>query len=105
MKKSEIYVPITSEKERLEAIDILEKAGEEILSSSDIFNKFMKGKLCYYIKWSLPSMNYQTDKTKITLSELKKLLQPKTADKLIEKFKKKMAKKGFKVDVVFDGIE
>lgn len=105
MKKSEIYVPITSEKERLEVVEILQNAEQEISTHSNLLKKNHKGKLVFDDHWNMPSINYKINRTKITIPQLKELLQPKTADHLIEKFKKKMAKKGFKVDVVFEGDE
>jgi len=101
MTKEEIYVEITSEEERLKSIDILEKAGEEILKNSDLFIKFMTGKLCYKNRWSLPTLNYTTDRIKITLYELEKLLQPKV-DVLIDNFKKECHDKGYNVSVTIE---
>ena len=106
MKKSGIYVEITSEKERLEVVEILQNAKQIIdVDSSilveykeDMFANFDKEDFCWV--WG-----NNRGRKKITIPQLKKLLQPKTADQLIEKFKKKMAKKGFKVDVVFENIE
>lgn len=81
MKKHEIYVEITNEQERLRAIEILQNAGEEILSRSNLFEVVSKGKLnCHCEKWNMPTFDYPMSKSKITLDELEALLNPKKSN-------------------------
>jgi hypothetical protein len=104
MKKEQIYVEITSEQERLKAIDILEKAGEKIYHKSSIFDSF-----CWSLNFKFVENdnewigNSYTDKTKtkITLSELEQLLTP-TIDSLIDNFKEECYDKGYNVSVVVE---
>ena len=79
MKKEQIYVTIDSEEKRLRAIEILEKAGEEILHESTMFIKTDSAfkQLLYSIDingWLLSMFNDK--KTEITLDQLEALLIP-----------------------------
>lgn len=85
MKKGEIYVEITNEKERLRAIEILQNAGDRTFESSNIFKSEFTGKItCDYGQWNMPSLTYKLDKTKITLDQLESLLKPKQSNLFIE---------------------
>jgi hypothetical protein len=79
MNKSEIYVEITTEKERLRAIEILEKAGESVLNCSRLYKKYKTGNLSFSEQWSLPSFMFQLPRNmhQITLSQLEEMLIPK----------------------------
>jgi hypothetical protein len=79
MKKEQIYVTIDSEEKRLRAIEILDKAGEEILHESTIFIKTDSAfkQLLYSIDingWLLSMFNDK--KQEITLDQLESLLIP-----------------------------
>jgi hypothetical protein len=79
MKKHEIYVEITTEKERLRAIEILEKAGERIFPRCPLKEKNNFGKLTMYHdgEW-ICSCDLSAKKTKITLEQLEEILIPKS---------------------------
>jgi hypothetical protein len=79
MNKSEIYVEITNEKERLRAIEILEKAWERIYPRCYLKEKNGFGKLTRYHdgEW-ICSFNLSAKKTKITLNQLEEMLMPKS---------------------------
>jgi hypothetical protein len=83
MKKHEIYVEITTEKERLRTIEILKKSGERIFPRCSLKEKNNFGKLTMYHdgEW-LCSSNLSAKKTKITLSQLEQLLIPKKENPL-----------------------
>jgi hypothetical protein len=83
MNKSEIYVEITNEQERLRAIEILEKAGESIYSSCCLKKEHTFGKLTMYHdgEW-ICSFNFSAKKTKITLDQLEEMLIPKSNNPL-----------------------
>jgi hypothetical protein len=78
MRKQEIYVEITTEKERLRAIEILEKAGESVLNCSRLYKKDKTGNLSFSEQWSLPSFMFQLPRNmhQITLSQLEEMLIP-----------------------------
>jgi hypothetical protein len=85
MKKENIYVEITNETERLRAIEILQNAGEEIMSFNDTdfelclgFDKLVFTKDGWWID------GYADDLTKITLNELEALLSPKKSNVFTE---------------------
>jgi hypothetical protein len=80
MNKSEIYVEITNEKERLRAIEILKKSGEKrgkFILSDDFqilyFNSLSE-------QWIIGT--FRNNKTKITLDQLKEMLIPKSENPL-----------------------
>jgi hypothetical protein len=79
MKKHEIYVEITTEKERLKAIEILKKSGESIYARCSLKEKNNFGKLTMYHdgEW-ICSCNLSAKKTEITLSQLEEMLMPKS---------------------------
>jgi hypothetical protein len=83
MKKQEIYVEITNEKERLRAIEILKKSGESIYARCSLKEKNNFGKLTMYHdgEW-ICSFNLSAKKTKITLSQLEEMLMPKSENPL-----------------------
>ena len=83
MKKHEIYVEITNEKERLKAIEILEKAGERVYPCCFLKEKNGFGKLTRYHdgEW-IYSCNLSAKKTKITLDQLEEMLMPKSENPL-----------------------
>jgi hypothetical protein len=83
MNKSEIYVEITTEKERLKAIEILKKSGERIYARCSLKEKNNSGKLTMYHdgEW-ICSFNVSAKKTKITLSQLEEMLMPKSENPL-----------------------
>jgi hypothetical protein len=80
MNKSEIYVEITNEQERLRAIEILEKSGESIYCESRLFDKYSIGNLSFSEQWSLPSFMFllPKDMHQITLEQLEEMLMPKS---------------------------
>jgi hypothetical protein len=80
MKKQEIYVEITNEKERLRAIEILKKSGERVLNCSRLYKKDKTGNLSFSEQWSLPSFMFQLPRNlhKITLIQLEEMLIPKS---------------------------
>ena len=88
MKKEEIYVEITNEQERLRAIEILENAGEEIFEYSSLFEKFNFNKKLVFDENIEMGNNWlitqNTNKTKITLDQLKSLLNLKQSNLFIE---------------------
>jgi hypothetical protein len=86
MKKHEIYVEITNEQERLRAIEILQKAGEEIYKDSNLFNKGFRGVIYYNnTKMSFSVLYpYVEEKPLITLDELEALLNPKKSNVFTE---------------------
>jgi hypothetical protein len=75
MKKEEIYVKIDSEAKRLRVIEILEKAGEEIIKKSAIYVEGQTGTLVFSHdnEWILTLI--ETTNT-ITLDQLEALLLP-----------------------------
>jgi hypothetical protein len=77
MNKSEIYVEITNEKERLRAIEILKKSGERMFPRCPLKEKNKFGKLTMYHdgEWVCNS-NLSAKKTKITLDQLEEMLMP-----------------------------
>jgi hypothetical protein len=79
MNKSEIYVEITNDQERLRAIEILEKAGERVYSRCYLKEKNGFGKLTRYHdgEW-IYSCNLSAKKNKITLQQLEEMLMPKS---------------------------
>jgi hypothetical protein len=79
MNKSEIYVEITNEQQRLRAIEILDKAGESVLFSSIIFYENSTGKLSFSEQWSLTSLNFRLPRKthQITLEQLEEMLMLK----------------------------
>jgi hypothetical protein len=83
MKKHEIYVEITNEKERLRAIEILKKSGESIYARCSLKEKNNFGKLTMYHdgEW-ICSCDVSAKKTKITLSQLEEILMPKKENPL-----------------------
>jgi hypothetical protein len=83
MKKHEIYVEITNEKERLRALEILEKAGEIIFTNCSLKAKNGLGKLTMYHdgEW-IYNRNIYTKRTKITLEQLEEMLMPKSENPL-----------------------
>jgi hypothetical protein len=81
MNKSEIYVEITNEQERLRAIEILEKAGESIWWHS---SAMQVGIDCRYLKmvegdWLISVYKKQHQ---ITLEQLEEMLMPKSGNPL-----------------------
>jgi hypothetical protein len=82
MKKTEIYVEITNEKERLRAIEILQNAGEEIYKGSGLNNLFKHPFNVAFLEsdneWLI--LRRIDDETKITLDELEALLTPKKSN-------------------------
>jgi hypothetical protein len=77
MKKEQIYVTIDTEEKRLRAIEILEKAGEEIYKTSGIWNTNHFNKLLeIYDGYWLMSGNAFKTKQEITLDQLEALLIP-----------------------------
>jgi hypothetical protein len=83
MKKHEIYVEITNEKERLRAIEILKKSGEMIYARCSLKGKNNFGKLTMYHdgEW-ICSCNLSAKKTEITLEQLEEMLIPKSENPL-----------------------
>jgi hypothetical protein len=86
MKKENIYVEITNEKERLKAIEILQNAREEIGEYSSAMKrtshykilKFDSKEKHWFIGWTTDEL------TKITLNELEALLNPKQSNVFID---------------------
>ena len=77
MKKEQIYVTIDSEEKRLRAIEILEKAGEEISKRSEIWNRnHCNNQLEFFDRVWLLSGDAFEKKTEITLNQLEALLIP-----------------------------
>jgi hypothetical protein len=82
MNKSEIYVEITNEQERLRAIEILEKARERIWNGSKLYSKGVKGLMSFNYKcWGIFNLDF-SQKTKITLEQLEEMLIPKKENPL-----------------------
>lgn len=105
MKKEQIYVVIDSEPKRLRALQILKDSGDNILKNSLLLDEGSKGNLRYTGVWFLSNWKGQ-NKTEITTQQLEEILNPKESiDQLTENFKSKAKELGFKVDIVFEGIE
>jgi hypothetical protein len=84
MKKHEIYVEITNENERLRAIEILQKAGEDIWEGSRILTNSEKGCLIFYNNNWVLACTTDRKTTKITLNELESLLNTKKSNVFID---------------------
>ena len=76
MKKTEIYVEITNEQERLRAIEILQNAGEYVWENSRVLKKSETGFLIFYNNnWVLAGLK-RYSQTKISIDQLEVLLTP-----------------------------
>ena len=78
MKKQEVYVEITNEKERLRAIEILEKAGERIWDSPIAMEINIVCSHLVCCKDGDWLISPRLRETKITLDQLEEMLMPKS---------------------------
>jgi len=77
MKKENIYVTIDCEEKRLRAIEIIEKAGEEIYEDSGLLKVFSIGNLYFAKETHTWCYVYGfLEETEITLDQLEELLLP-----------------------------
>jgi hypothetical protein len=78
MNKSEIYVEITNEQERLKAIEILEKSGERIWNYQNAMEINIDCRYLVYCEDGDWLISPRFRETKITLSQLEEILMPKS---------------------------
>ena len=77
MKKEQIYVTIDDEEKRLRAIEILEKAGEEICQGSNFFRPYLhEMQICFDSELDEWGEYQWKDKAQISLDRLESFMLP-----------------------------